>query len=222
VPDRLAERPVGRNATGRVSEATFPFLDDTGRVRQLRRVTIRLDRPTRGGDRTIVLITNLPPRVSALTVAAAYRARWTIERLFRRLTDWLHWEQPGLGQPRAALFAFALALVASNLLAVVEASLAAVWGRPFLDELSDAALVDEVGQLWRGLPVALPARRWAFVRRLSAADLADLLRAVAGHADPARFRKAVRGPKKPRRTPNCTNHRHRSTFRVLRAAKTTR
>lgn len=222
VPDRLADRPAGRNATGRVSEATFPFVGDSGRVRPFRRVTVRLDTPTRGGDRTIVLITNLPPRVSALTVAAAYRARWTIERLFQRLTDWLHCEQPGLGRPRAALFAFALALVASNLLAVVEAALAAVWGRTFLEELSYAALVDEVGQLWRGLQVALPARRWAFVRRLPVADLADLLRDVAGHVHPARFRKAVRGPKKPRRTPNCTNHRHRSTFRVLKAATITR
>ena len=45
------------------------------------------------------------------------------------LTVSLHCEVPGLGKPKAALFAFAMSLVASNALAVVPASLRAAHGR---------------------------------------------------------------------------------------------
>jgi hypothetical protein len=220
-PDGSAEwRKAGRCATGSLEQREVKApVDAVGRPRRWRAVRLTLDEPTRDGETEVVLITNLPARVPARAVAEGYRGRWTIERHWQRLTDHLHCEQAGLGRPRAALFAFALSLVAANVLALVEGALAAAHGPEVVAELSYARLADEVAYTWRGMLVALPPSAWAFVRAMPAKTFAALLLEVAGHADPARLRKARRGPKKKKRTPNCTNVRHRSTCRVLAEAK---
>jgi hypothetical protein len=98
-------RQCGRCETGVVSEQTITIQDENGQVFSWRKITLNLDQPTRDGETTIVLISNLPRRVKPATIATAYRERWTIEQHFQRLTDWLHCEVSTLGYPRAALFA---------------------------------------------------------------------------------------------------------------------
>ena len=61
--------------------------------------------------------------MSAQRIAQLYLERWTIEKHFQFLTQSLHCELPGLGKPKAALFGFAMALVAANALAAVRASM---------------------------------------------------------------------------------------------------
>jgi IS4 transposase len=95
----------------------------------LRRIEVRLFEKTRDGEKTMGLLTNLPETVSAVAIAEIYRKRWTIETQFQFLTVSLHCEVPGPGKPKAALFAFAMSLVASNALAVVRASLRAAHGK---------------------------------------------------------------------------------------------
>ena len=72
-------------------------------------------------------------------IAELYLLRWTIEKHFQFLTQSLHCELPGLGQPRAALFGFAMALLAGNALAVVRASIRSVHG--VLAEAEDLRLL---------------------------------------------------------------------------------
>jgi IS4 transposase len=211
-------RRCGRCETGAVSEQTIRIEDDSGRIFSWRKITLELDEPTRDGETEIVLITNLPSRVKATTIAAAYRERWTIEQHFQRLTDWLHCEVSTLGYPRAALFAFAMSLVAANAFAILIAALRAVHGREVADHLSYSALVDEVGGTYRGMMLALPAPRWNFIHGYTNTQTARLLRAVARNANLRLLTKTRRGPKKPRRTPNCKNIRHLSTYRVLNQA----
>lgn len=212
-------RRRGRCATGRVSEQAIRIEDENGQVFFWRKITLTLDVPTRDGETEIVLITNLPPKVHATTIAIAYRQRWTIEQHFQRLTDWLHCEVPTLGYPRAALFAFSMSLVAANALAVLIAALRAVHGLEAADNLSYMALVDEVGGTYRGMMLALPPRRWNFIHRYTTRQTACLLRDIARHANLTILTKSRRGPKKPRRTPNCKNIRHLSTHRVLNEAR---
>jgi DDE family transposase len=209
-----AERHVGRCDTGIVHERSWEVSED-GHTRRWRAVRVELDEPTRDGDHEITLITNLPAGFGAQAIAAAYRQRWTIEGHFQRLTEHLHCEIPSLSQPRAALFAFAVSLVAGNLLAVVIAALGSAHGSDLVENLSYYYLVDEIARNNSGMLLALPPRRWAFARRLSIPKLARLLRTIATHANVALLRKSRRGPKKKRRTPNCTNVRHLSTKRVL-------
>jgi len=208
-------RRCGRCETGVVSEQTIRVEDDAGRVFFWRKITLELDKPTRDGETEIVLISNLPRRVKATTIANAYRERWTIEQHFQRLTEWLHCEVPTLGYPRAALFAFAMSLVAANAFAILIAALRAVHGREAADNLSYSALVDEVGGTYRGMMLALPAHRWSFIHCYTNRQTARLLRVIARHANLRILSKTRRGPKKPRRTPNCKNIKHLSTHRLL-------
>ncbi len=205
----------GRCDTGVVSEQTVTIRDADGQVFSWRKITLKLDQPTRDGETTIVLITNLPRRVKATTIATAYRERWTIEQHFQRLTEWLHCEVSTLGYPRAALFAFAMSLVAGNAFAILIAAFRAVHGHEAADNLSYAALVDEIAGTYRGMMLALPATHWSFIHRSTNAQTARLLRSIVRHANLRVLTKTKRGPKKPRRTPNCKNIKHLSTYRLL-------
>jgi len=217
LPD-VAERRIGRCDSGTVYERSWDVTEEQ-QTRVWRAIRLELDEPTRDGDREITLITNLPASVDARLIAAAYRQRWTIEGHFQRLTEHLHCEIPGLGQPRAALFSFAVSLVAGNLLAAVIAALGAAQGAQVVEQLSYYYLVQEIASHYNGMMIALPARRWGFARRLPTPAFARLLREIAGHANMKLLTKTQRGPKKKRRTPNCTNVRHLSTKRLLDEAR---
>ena len=63
--------------------------------------------------------------------------------------------------------------------------------------------------------LALPPRRWNFIHSYTVPQVARLLRDTAQYANLKLLTRTRRGPKKPRRTPNCKNIRHLSTRRVL-------
>ena len=108
-------RACGRIDTGKVYEQTIRATDDAGEVLFLRRVTVLLDRPTRDGDTELHLLTNVPAKdARAKVIADLYRRRWTIETAFQELEATLHGEINTLGYPKAALFAFCVALVATT------------------------------------------------------------------------------------------------------------
>ncbi len=113
------------------------------------------------------------------------------------MTQTLNCEPNTLGYPKAALFAFCLALVASNAVALLKASLRAVHGEKVVAEMSSYYMAAEVRQTYVGMMVALPPETWSEFQTLSASQLAKVLRRMAEHAQPARYRKARRGPKKP-------------------------
>ena len=100
-------------------------------------------------------------------------------------------------------------------MALVIAALGASHGQELVDNLSYYYLVNEIAGSYRGMMIAAPARCWTFARRLSVPEFARLLRRIAKHANVVLLSKSRRGPKKKRRTPNCTNVRHLSTKRLL-------
>src|SRR4051812_49478938 len=100
-----------------------------GGTMTVRRVTVELDKPTRDGETEIHVLTNLPAEAAdALAVAELYRKRWTVEAAFGELATCLNGEVNTLGYPKAALFAFCVALVSYNVLSVVKAALRSVHG----------------------------------------------------------------------------------------------
>jgi len=60
---------VGETETGIVYEQAMEVCDAQGQVRVFRRVTVKLNEPTRDGDTEIHLVTNLPKRVGAIRIA---------------------------------------------------------------------------------------------------------------------------------------------------------
>jgi Transposase DDE domain len=208
----------GETETGRIYEQLVRATDpNTGATLLLRRIELRLFEKTRDGDKTIGLLTNLPETVSAVAVAEIYRKRWTIETQFQLLTVSLHCEVPGLGKPKAALFAFAMSLVASNALAVVRASLRAAHGKEAEAEVSGYYLADEIAAEYRTLMKYLPAEKWRGWRKLGATETASLLTEIARQVNMAELRRNQRGPKKPPDKKPVYNrkHKHFSTYRLI-------
>lgn len=192
-------QPAGRIDGGCLFEQPATVDDGYGNEVAVRRIRLLLDRPTQDGTREIRLLSNLPPKVNAKSIAEAYGDRWTIERAFGELTLSLRGEIDTLGYPRAALLGYAIALVTYNLLAVVKAALRVTHGAEQVqDKVSLYYLADEVAGTWRGMEIAIPARHWnGRFASLSPRELASELKRIAGHAQLRRYRKHPRGPKKP-------------------------
>jgi IS4 transposase len=214
-------RRVGRIETGIVYEqpVTIPAGDE-GIALTLRRVEVELDAPTEDGETVVRLLTTLPATVRARAVARLYRQRWTIERLFGRLEAALTSEVRTLGRPRAALLAFGLAVVAFNVLAVIEAAVAAAHDLEAAGiETSTYYVADDVRSDYRGMVLAVAAATWATFEDLPPVALARAMRRIASHVDPRTLRKHPRGPK-PKApkgyAPGSAVRRHVATARVLR------
>jgi IS4 transposase len=205
----------GDGPTGKIYEQAIEFTWE-GETYRLRRITVELLEATREGDTSLHLLSNLPEKVSALSVADLYRKRWTIEALFFEVTTTLTCEIKTLCYPKAALFVFCLALLAANAVAVIKAALRAARGEGAADELSGYYLALEVKQVQEGMMIALPPPRWQAVARMSAGEFAQLLREIAAHVDLDRYRKSSRGPKKPPpQKSRYKNGGHVSTHKLL-------
>lgn len=214
-------RKAGRVATGVVYEEPVelaPTKEEPALV--MRRIEIVLDTPTRDGDTVIRLLTTLPKKVKATVVAQLYRKRWSIEGLFGRLEAALKSEVRTLGHPRAALLAFGTAVVAYNVLAVIQSAIAAAHDLEAAGiEVSTFYVADDVRTDYRGMLIAIPPERWAKFDTQSPAAVARTLVAIAANLNPKTVRKHPRGPKpKVKRgyAPRAMVQRHVSTAKVLR------
>ena len=192
-------RGAGRCETGELSEHALEIADEQGEVLTLRRITLKLDRPTRDGDRVIVVLTTLPATVAATAIVELYRGRWDIEGAFQELTVILQCEPNTLGYPPAALFAFCLAVVAYNVLRLTRAALGAAHGPEKVErEVSSYYLAQELAKVFSGMAIALPAEEWQEYAFMTPSELAKQLRQWAQQAPLWRYQKHPRGPKKPR------------------------
>lgn len=205
------QRYVGGNASGDVYEQRV-------RVGGLvcRCISIRLFQPLRDGSTELRLLSNVPGnRVGAKRLAEIYRTRWHIETAFQELTENLRCEINTLGFPKAALFGFALAMTAYNVVVLVRQSLAASPGGPPASELSSYYLANEVAAVSEGLAIAVGEPTWQVFARMDAAQFAAWLQQTARAIPWQRYRKNPRGPKKPSRVQRTRRGAHRSTARVL-------
>lgn len=145
------------------------------------------------------------------------RQSFTRQTAFFEITTTLSCEIQTLGYPKAALFAFCLALVAYNAVAVIKAALRRAHGKPKgNDEVSSYYLALELRRTYDGMMIAIPPPYWAVFREMSNAELAESLRELATSVTLSRYRKHPRGPKKkpPARTAY-KNGSHVATARLI-------
>ncbi len=214
-------RRSGRVETGVVYEQAVTIESATGQTIALRRIELHLDTPTEDGDTVIRLLTNLPKsQFSAGKVACVYRRRWKIETLFQRLESVLHSEMTSLGHPRAALLAFGVAVLAWNVLAVLQLAVKARHDVQAAGiELSPYYLAAEIRAQYAGMMTAIAAAAWQAYDALTTPQLACVLLDIAAQVDPHTLRKHPRGPKKPKKKAFASRSevsRHVSTARVLK------
>lgn len=209
----------GCTESGAVFEQSVTLRLD-GREVNVRRIVLRLDAPTRDGDTEMAILSNLPASVNAVTNAELYRRRWTIESLFARVERNLHSELASMGYPGAAVFGFAVALVASNIFAVVHAALKAAQ-KQHEDKaiaempLSEFSIVEDIRTVQPGMKVMLDDKQWRPFRNEPAPRFAKLLLQWTRHVDWRNFRKAVRGPKVRRERTRFRDTPHVSTAKLL-------
>lgn len=209
-------RYVGRIATGAVYEQDVQIVED-GKTLSLRRILIRLDEPTRDGETQVALLTDVC-RVSALKLAQLYMERWSIENLFNVLTTTLKCEVSSLGYPKAALFAFCVALVAYNVLATVKAALRSVHGNDKVEEeVSLIKVTEHMGRNYDGMMAGLPPEEWLDFGTMRPKELAAWLRELAAKVCLEKVRKAVNKPRKKtkKNIPYDPSKPHISTARLL-------
>jgi hypothetical protein len=210
---------IGTTRSGPVYEQLMRVREpDSAETMLLRRITVKLKVPTRDGDTELHILSNVPSgRATAAQLARVYGKRWSIETAFFEITTTLTCEINTLGYPKAALFAFCLALLAYNAVSLIKAALRSEHGRRKInDEVSGYYLSLEIGRTYDGMMIAIPAPHWRFFRDLSDRDFANALRELAASVKLSRYQKHPRGPKKkpPKRTPY-ENGKHVSTAKVL-------
>lgn len=225
-------RELGRIAGGAVYEETVQLTSKASGGLVLRRIVIQLDKPTRDGDREVYIFSNLPADVDGKAIAELYRSRWTIETAFQHLATSLRSEVNTLGYPEAALFGFALAVVAYNLLATVKVALRTAHDLPApprgeaglrvkSKKISTYYLADAISGISRGMEIAIPAQHWtAAFAHLTPGQLAATLLELAKKVRISRFLANPYSPKRPqpkRKSGNRGNHV--STHRLLQKTR---
>jgi IS4 transposase len=214
--------PEVETETGWVSERPVWVCRDGQRLLPVRQVRVRLKQPTEDGDLEVQILTNLPAEVAdAAKVSYLYLKRWKIEGAFHELTMALKCEVNTLGYPKAALFAFCVAVVAYNVLAVLKAAMRAVHGEEKVQkEVSGYYMALEWGLVYAGMMIALPAKEWDVFGRMSSKELAGYLRDWASKINMKKIKKSPpRKPNKEKTQPIKDKGPHLSTARLLAQAK---
>lgn len=216
-------RRIGKSETAEVFENQLILPDHNGGSLTVRRVVVKLSKPTRDGDSEIVLLTSFASdEADAVKVSELYRDRWKVETAFMHMTVSLNCEVDTLCYPPAALFCFSLALVSYNAISIIKSLVAAQCGRDEMKMLSHYYVACEISQATEGLLIAIPEHKWNLVPKLKLDEFTRRLLDVADSIDMRRYRKSVRGPKKkpPKKIGNKRTV-HVSTKRILDKRKKT-
>lgn len=219
----------GRTGTGKVREQAIAVVGDQPRWR---RVELALDQPTEDGDATIQLWSNLPEAVTAVSIAELYRTRWRIEGMFGRLESVLHSEVSSLGHPRAALLGFAAAVLAYNVLALLQRAVEQAHQPPPAPppsapppmEVSCFHLAVQIRGGYEGLLIALPPEHWPRWDEADPDGLAQHLLRLARTINPRQVATSKRGSKTPKPkgyVDGKTARAHVATARLLAKTRTT-
>jgi hypothetical protein len=215
-------RKRGRTDTGQVFEQRVTIRDSAGLSMTVRRILLRLDKPTRDGDLEMTILTSVPTKeATALAIVDLYSKRWTVETLFQSLTQMLDGEIDTLGYPGAALLAFGIALATYNILSTVQAALRGAFGVEKVQaEVSGFYIANEVRATAPGMAIAIDESAWETFRTIQPASLARRLLRWASLVQLPRFKRHPRGPKKPvpKRT-RFPDETHVSTARLLAEAR---
>ena len=196
---------VGRCESGVVYEQEMEVCnpdesDPRKQIMRVRRITIELDEPTRDGETAIHLVTDVPAEAAdAIALAELYLRRWDIESAFQEIEQALRSEIDTLCYPKAALLAFCIALTTYNVLSTIKAAMRSAHRDPsLLLDLSGYYLAEEISATYWGMIIAIEPAHWTrqFAKATSA-EMAACLRALAADANPSRFKKRRRGPKRP-------------------------
>lgn len=220
--DKQSRKNVGKDGEGRTVyeqeiEVHLPEEDEWVRVR---RITVQRRTSGRDGSRQLHLLCNLPAEVSAITIADAYRDRWTIETCLGHVAQALNAEINTLAYPGAALLCFCLGLVLFNILSCIKSMLEKHSRGKNSVDVSYYYLALEIAEARRGMEITIDQAHWNQYAQMSLAEFVAWVKSICKDAQTRSYRKHPRGPKRPppRRTSG-KRKAHVSTHRILQARK---
>jgi len=188
----------------------------------VRRITVGLDTPARDGEAEVHVPRNPPAEVAdALAFADLYRRRRTAEAAFGESATCLNGGIDTPGYPKAASFAFCVALVSYDVMSVVRAALRSAHGEGAVEGPSFYHPADEAAGTNRGMMISIPKDEWAVFHGLTAVALGGILSDLASRVRLSAYRKQVRGPKRPQfeRESGAKKVKHASTAERLEKRK---
>lgn len=189
---------IGKSATAEIFENELELPTFEGKVITVRRIVCKLFKPTQKGKTEVVLLSNVPRNeADAIELSHLYLDRWKVEILFNHITLNLNCEIQTLGYPPAALFCFALSLIAYNCMSILKSMVAKVHGREDASNLSHYCVVSEIASTTDGLLVAVPTECWEAIDKIPIESFLPQLAKVIEKMDMKQYRKSVRGPKRP-------------------------
>lgn len=217
---RGKRKRVGKTDSGVVYEQALEICDGDDTL-VVRRITVELDEPTRDGDTEIHILSNVPKGdARACKLAKIYRERWEIENAFHVLTMTLNCEMRSNCYPRCALFQFCMAMLAYNCRQVLLAALYSEHEQEDVEAMSQYQVALDIVKPMGGMLTAISEQEWAEQTPQRAAGIAKFLRRVSRHVDVRKYRKSVRGPKRPPpKRKRCKAGTHVSTHRLLEKRK---
>jgi hypothetical protein len=215
---------VGRSEGNSVYEHQVLIKDASGNQAIIRRVVIKLKDPTRDGDRELAVFTNLPKEAAnAKKVMFLYKKRWTIETSFQHLEKNMNSEINSLGYPKAALFGFCIALVASNLFEVIYGTLRGLYGHEEIDEnFSSYYATSEMASVHDGMMLIVSEEDWGEIVEMNEDEFMSFLQKCSMNIKLKKYQKAKRGPKKPRPKRVNKGEPHVSTYKLLQESRKAR
>jgi len=212
------QKYIGKVETGKVYEQLISVIDESSQEHTFRRIRVVLDKKTRNGDTDIYIISNLSKSIAtAKKIAELYRDCWTIETAFQYLSEHYNSEINTLGYPRAALFAFCVALVSYIIVSVMKSAIGSVFGVDVIEkQVSGYYVANEISAIYPGMMIAIDDAHWVVFRHMSGTKLSKLLKELAINIRLSAFKKHPRGPKKPQpKRKSCKNTPHVSTAKIL-------
>lgn len=211
---------VGRIDSGVVYEQALQIREGD-EVLVVRRITVKLDEPTRDGATEIHILSNVPVAdADSCQLAQLYRDRWEIENAFHVLTMTLNCEMPSNGYPRCALFQFCMAMFAYNCRQILLAALYAEHDQEDVENMSQYQVGLDIVKPMEGMLTAIDESEWAELVPEDAGGIAQFLRRVSRQVDVVSYRKSERGRKRPPPPRiRCKSGTHVSTHRLLQQRK---
>lgn len=211
---------VGKDSNnGRVYEQVIEVRLASGSWCRVRRITVELKNATRNKDTVIHLLSNLPASVSGTTIADAYRQRWKIETCLGYLSQALNAEINTLCYPAAASLCFCLALTLFNIMSTMKAVLlqhSESEDNP--EQLSYYYMAHEIAESHTVISIAIDDDHWQTYASMTITQFVAFLKRVSRQAKLQRYKKHIRGPKKPPpKRKSGRIHKHVSTQRILNA-----
>jgi hypothetical protein len=216
------EKYVGKTETGYVHEQKISVVHPTtNKSLSLRRIRLVLFESTRDGETEIVMLTNLSKKSStAIVCCELYRDRWGVEGAFLEMTQCLACEIGTLCYPSAAIFAFCLAAMLYNAVALTKSTIASVHGEEAVENMSWYYVYMETQSAWQGMAIALPFEFWSDrFDGMSDRKFCEYLKSLVGKLDMSKCVKSRRGPKKKVTKKYDPKVNHVSTFKILQKRK---